>query len=90
MVCISSLLFNLASPCSSVISYIYIYMYDMKYIGHVVSGIPTNALQRSSFFSNAKYNIGGHVYSLNDIEHGILRGIRFSAQDLLSQSIDNI
>lgn len=32
------------------------------------------ALERTDFFNLYKYNIGGCNYSLNDIEHGVLRG----------------
>eukprot|EP01080_Neovahlkampfia_damariscottae_P009161 gene9161-1249_t len=39
----------------------------------VVHGAFKNALERNKFFSAYKYNIGGYLYSLNDIEHGILR-----------------
>ena len=37
-------------------------------------GAPHNSASRLKFFTTAAYDIGGHVYSLNDIEHGILRG----------------
>lgn len=40
----------------------------------ILRGAPgLNLLERSSFMRNSKYNLGGHVYSLLDIEHGILR-----------------
>ncbi|KAL0483782.1 phosphatidylinositol trisphosphate-dependent Rac exchanger [Acrasis kona] len=42
--------------------------------GLVVKGTPTSASSRTSFFYNVKYCISGHLYSLNDIEHGVLRG----------------
>ena len=35
-------------------------------------------------YSTASYNIGGLVYSLNDIENGLLRGNRVSAVPLTS------
>jgi hypothetical protein len=38
-----------------------------------VHGAFKNALERNKFFGTYKYNIGGYLYSLNDIEHGILR-----------------
>eukprot|EP00040_Diaphanoeca_grandis_P009777 m.50107 g.50107 ORF g.50107 m.50107 type:complete len:501 (+) comp21213_c0_seq1:199-1701(+) len=37
-------------------------------------GIPTSNLKRYAFFDRIGYEIGGHAYSLNDIENGILRG----------------
>ncbi|KAK3267216.1 hypothetical protein CYMTET_24218 [Cymbomonas tetramitiformis] len=58
--------------------------------GFVVIGPPTNLYQRLYFYSHTCYSIGGLMYSLNDIEHGVLRGNqkaytsyrrRFSAQD---------
>jgi Protein of unknown function, DUF547 len=33
----------------------------------------------SQLYASASYNIGGEVYSLNDIENGLLRGNRLSA-----------
>eukprot|EP00919_Chromeraceae_sp_WS-2016_P062931 GHVR01148944.1.p1 GENE.GHVR01148944.1~~GHVR01148944.1.p1 ORF type:complete len:527 (+),score=103.03 GHVR01148944.1:207-1787(+) len=37
-------------------------------------GTPSSSLAIRSFFDTASYNIGSHVYSLNDIENGTLRG----------------
>ena len=37
-------------------------------------GRPETTLKRDAFFSNVSYNIGGLVYSLNDLENGVLRG----------------
>mmetsp|Transcript_11124 Transcript_11124/g.34105 ORF Transcript_11124/g.34105 Transcript_11124/m.34105 type:complete len:558 (+) Transcript_11124:241-1914(+) len=42
--------------------------------GHVVFGAPTNFLKRMSFFRGMAYRLGGLDYTLDDIEHGILRG----------------
>lgn len=47
----------------------------------VVHGIAELGIERSvkdvgSFFKRIGYNIGGHVFSPDDIEHGILRGNR--------------
>mmetsp|Transcript_4884 Transcript_4884/g.21053 ORF Transcript_4884/g.21053 Transcript_4884/m.21053 type:complete len:558 (-) Transcript_4884:247-1920(-) len=42
--------------------------------GHVLYGAPTNFLKRMSFFRGMAYRIGGLDYTLDDIEHGILRG----------------
>ncbi len=37
-------------------------------------GIPSSSLARHAFFSHVKYNVGKNLYSLNELEHGILRG----------------
>mmetsp|Transcript_29555 Transcript_29555/g.32898 ORF Transcript_29555/g.32898 Transcript_29555/m.32898 type:complete len:449 (+) Transcript_29555:543-1889(+) len=42
--------------------------------GIVEEGVPDSAVKRNWFFGNISYNIGGNYFSLNDIEHGILRG----------------
>eukprot|EP00112_Aurelia_sp_Birch-Aquarium-sp1_P013372 Seg2837.2 transcript_id=Seg2837.2/GoldUCD/mRNA.D3Y31 product="DEP domain-containing mTOR-interacting protein" protein_id=Seg2837.2/GoldUCD/D3Y31 len=42
----------------------------------VTRGPPTNLWQRYKFFNVVSYVLGGHVYSLNDIENGILRSNR--------------
>lgn len=39
----------------------------------IVFGEPKGILEKRHFFYNAKYDIGGFCFSLNDIEHGILR-----------------
>lgn len=43
---------------------------------HVVAGPPITLFKQRStaFFNVYKYNIGGSEYSVNDIQHGILRG----------------
>lgn len=38
------------------------------------SKLPDSVLNVQHFFKTTKYNIGGLVYSLDDVEHGILRG----------------
>lgn len=38
--------------------------------------------QRYKFFSQIGYDLGGHFYSLNDIENGVLRGNRESMATL--------
>ena len=43
---------------------------------YIQIGPPTSAWKRRKFFHKAAYKIGGHTFSLNDIEHGILRGNR--------------
>ena len=42
--------------------------------GNIERGTPTNTYQRYKFFSTVAYDIGGQVFTLNDIENGILRG----------------
>jgi hypothetical protein len=42
--------------------------------GFVVLGPPTNLYQRLYFYNHTCLSITGMVYSLNDIEHGVLRG----------------
>lgn len=42
--------------------------------GYAVLGPPTNLYQRIHFFNHTCYTVGGLIYSLSDIEHGILRG----------------
>ena len=42
--------------------------------GFVVLGPPTTLCQRLHFYNHTCYTVGKHVFALNDIEHGILRG----------------
>lgn len=41
--------------------------------GTVALGAPASLLKRLSFFGDVRYRIGGHAFSANDIEHGVLR-----------------
>jgi len=50
----------------------------------VVKGEPSSFLERMFFFTNTKYCIGGHAYSLDDMENGVLRGNRAPASSLLN------
>jgi hypothetical protein len=43
--------------------------------GYISIGIPHDFLSRTSFYQRTAYQIGNNNYSLDDIEHGILRGI---------------
>ncbi|XP_033644944.1 uncharacterized protein LOC117304534 [Asterias rubens] len=43
---------------------------------NVQNGSPTNLWQRYKFFNRTCYIIGGHIYSLQDIENGVLRSNR--------------
>ena len=38
--------------------------------------VPSSVLEVQDFWKKTSYRIGAHVYSLDDIEHGILRGSR--------------
>ena len=38
------------------------------------SPLPGSVLELDRFWAHTAYNIGGHEFSLDDIEHGILRG----------------
>eukprot|EP01130_Rhizamoeba_saxonica_P018064 TRINITY_DN8947_c0_g1_i1.p1 TRINITY_DN8947_c0_g1~~TRINITY_DN8947_c0_g1_i1.p1 ORF type:complete len:372 (-),score=78.85 TRINITY_DN8947_c0_g1_i1:32-1147(-) len=40
----------------------------------IANGKPKNALQRRAFFNKTAYTIGNNIYTLQIIEHGILRG----------------
>jgi len=54
---------------------LFLNLYNMLVIhANVVVGPPVGLIQRTTYFSNAKYQIGRDIYSLDDIEHGILRG----------------
>ncbi|KAK3803861.1 hypothetical protein RRG08_029453 [Elysia crispata] len=43
---------------------------------NIEKGPPKNLFGRYKFFNNTKYIIGGHPYSLQDIENGVLRANR--------------
>ena len=43
---------------------------------NIVRGPPSNLWQRYKFFNTMQYIIGGQVYSLQDIENGVLRANR--------------
>ena len=36
--------------------------------------LPSSVLELDQFWARTAYNIGGHIFSLDDIEHGVLRG----------------
>jgi hypothetical protein len=44
--------------------------------GIITLGIKNSVKEIMGFFSKIKYLIGGHIFSADDIEHGILRGNR--------------
>lgn len=48
------------------------------------SGLPNSVLEIKSFWRKTSYNIGGQKFSLDDIEHGILRGM---VDDFLNQTL---
>ncbi|XP_062313025.1 uncharacterized protein zgc:152951 isoform X1 [Osmerus eperlanus] len=51
--------------------------------GHLRLGAPTNMWQRYRFFNYVSYLIGGEVFTLQDIENGVLRGNRKGVAQLL-------
>lgn len=51
----------------------------------VQKGQPKSFLDRFSFYSSNKYLVGYQEFSLDDIEHGILRGNRPSPSNLLGK-----
>ncbi len=53
----------------------WINLYNTMVIHGVIDwDIRESVKERNGFFTRLKYEIGGHLFSLNDIEHGILRG----------------
>ena len=50
--------------------------------GTIERGVPGSLWSRYTFFSTTAYNIGGYIFTLNDIENGILRGNRASMATL--------
>ncbi|TKS67396.1 hypothetical protein D9C73_001280 [Collichthys lucidus] len=51
--------------------------------GYLRLGAPTNMWQRYRFFNYVSYLIGGEVFTLQDIENGVLRGNRKGVAQLL-------
>ncbi|XP_069554586.1 uncharacterized protein [Brachyistius frenatus] len=51
--------------------------------GYLRLGHPTNMWQRYRFFNYVSYLIGGEVFTLQDIENGVLRGNRKGVAQLL-------
>ncbi|XP_061579768.1 uncharacterized protein zgc:152951 isoform X2 [Cololabis saira] len=51
--------------------------------GYLRLGPPTNMWQRYRFFNYVSYLIGGEVFTLQDIENGVLRGNRKGVAQLL-------
>jgi hypothetical protein len=61
-------------PCTAEKLAFFINIYNALIVhGTVVWGSPSSLLKRLSFFGDVCYNIGGHRFSADDIEHGILR-----------------
>jgi len=46
----------------------------MSLHGYLQNGVPNGYFERSAFFSDTKYKISSYEFSLDEIEHGILRG----------------
>ncbi|XP_078264722.1 uncharacterized protein LOC144598454 [Rhinoraja longicauda] len=51
--------------------------------GNIKKGPPKNAWQRYRFFTSISYEIGGSIFSLNDIQNGVLRGNRKSPPQIM-------
>lgn len=60
-----------------------LYNVGIKY-AFIKVGIGSSSMSRTAFFTTVKFNIGGHLYSFQDIENGILRGNRRAPYSLLS------
>ena len=45
----------------------------MIYHAYAKLGVPKTVYQRSAFYSSVSYNLGGEIYSFDDLEHGVLR-----------------
>lgn len=68
-------LLDLASLSNDEKKAMFINLYNSLVIhGFIAVGPPTGVWKRRRFFKNVSYNVGGHIFSLNDIENGILRG----------------
>ncbi|KAF6001434.1 hypothetical protein F1559_001024 [Cyanidiococcus yangmingshanensis] len=52
---------------------------------HVVHGPPNTVLRRWSFFKSLSYRIAGMDFTLDDIEHGVLRGNQTRPYGLIRQ-----
>lgn len=48
-------------------------------------GVGNTDLARASFFTGVKFNVGGDMYSFQDLENGILRGNRKAPYALVAQ-----
>ncbi len=61
-------------------------IYNMLTIHGIVSlnELPKSVLDLNQFSKTTSYKIGPHIYSLDDIEHGILRGLIIIGRALLS------
>ncbi len=51
----------------------------------LASGVEASVREQRGFFDRYAYAIGKHVYTPNDIEHGILRGVAFDDDDARTQ-----
>ncbi|KNC47806.1 uncharacterized protein AMSG_04035 [Thecamonas trahens ATCC 50062] len=64
----------LGSRAATIAFWINVYNMLVLHTRLLVGKMPTSVFARKSFFSNYKYNLGGHLFSLDDIYHGVLRG----------------
>lgn len=62
----------------------FINLYNILIIHATVAlGAPSNVAGRLKFFPGACYEVGGSVYSADDIEHGVLRCNRATPSSLV-------
>jgi len=65
-------------------------MYNVLMIhGHISRGVPHGTWQKTNFFRETSYQIGPNIYSLDVIEHGILRGNRKHPNILIQKTLSN-
>ena len=79
--CISVIIMCCTHHSESNLNSLSIDVYNALTIHGLASGdqLPASVLEVSHFWKRTCYDIGGHVLSLDDIEHGILRGMCVSA-----------
>lgn len=61
-----------------------LYNLMIKY-AFVKLGVPVTDVNRHSFYDNVSVNVGGTMLSLNDLEHGILRGNQRAPYRMMKQ-----
>jgi len=74
---------NLQGLSKSELLSFFINTYNILMIhGTIVYGPPSDYMERRTFFNKVAYIISGHKFSLNELEHGVLRGNRRSPGSL--------
>ena len=68
----------------------YINLYNSMIIHALIEGLLSDpgTISRLNMYATTSYNLGGYVFSLNDIENGLLRGNRRSAVPLSRPPFD--